>query len=243
MRVDLKDGPKKELSQFVSDPEHPMGHYVYGHYDANGKLFYVGKGTARRAWSRERHPFWLRYVNKHLNGKYVVRIIADSMKAAEAEEYEAILIAMNGDGLVNWANVGRSTDFKLLDQYHLLRDANRRLIQETKRLEKTDLETSCRNYMTAINNANEYAFIEFETGIVGQLIKEENDETGRCGELMALDRLSLCLVKLGRVAEAAEVSTAYFARYKRDLESRSSEKIRARINKALAQQSQTRMSH
>jgi hypothetical protein len=54
------------------------------------------------------------------------------MTADEAEEYEARLTAENGVTLVNWANMGRSTDCKLLDRYNAQRDANRKLIQDTK---------------------------------------------------------------------------------------------------------------
>jgi len=43
------------------------------------------------------------------------------------------------------------------------------------------------------------------------------------------------LIKLGRVTEAAEVSAAYFELYKRDLCLKSSEKVKARVDKALAQ--------
>jgi len=72
------------------------------------------------------------------------------------------------------------------------------------------------------------------TVLVGQLLKEEFDEFGRNGELAALDRLTLCLIKLGRVTEAAEATAAYFERYKRDQCLRSSEKVKARVDKALA---------
>jgi hypothetical protein len=233
--IDSIDEGGKNVERAAPDQKNPSGYYVYGHYDAKGTLFYVGKGTADRAWSKERHPLWLRYVNKHLDGKYEVRIIADGMTAEGAEEYEATFMAEHGDRLVNWINMGRSTDFNLLDLYHALRDTNRKLIQGTKAIEKTDLESAVKNYKTAIEKTSEYAFMDFEQGLVGQLLKEEHDEFGRNGELEALDRLTLCLIKLGRVTESAEVIAAYFARYKRDLCLKSSEKVKARVNKALAQ--------
>ena len=233
--IDSADESGKKVPREAPDQKKPSGYYVYGHYDANGNLFYVGKGTADRGWSKERHPLWLRYVNKHIDGQYEVKIIADGMTSEEAEEYEATFMAKQGDRLVNWVNMGRSTDFKLLDLYHSLRNANRKLIQDTKAVEKTDLEMAAKNYETAIEKTSEYAFMDFEHGLVGQLLTEEDDEFGRNGELAALDRLTLCLLKLGRVTEAAEVSAAYFERYKRDLCLKSSEKVKARVDKALAQ--------
>lgn len=232
--IEPEDGYKKEHARPDPDQTKPMGFYVYGHYDVSGNLFYVGKGTADRAWSKDRHPLWVRYVEKHLKGKYNVKILADSMSAEETEELEAKVIAEHGDQLVNWENMGRSTDFKLLDQYHALRNANRKLIQDTRRQEETDLNVAAQNYRTVIEKTAEYTFMDFEQGLIGQLLKEENDELGRSGELEALDRLTLCLLKLGRVSEAAEETAAYFARYKRDLLLRAAEKIKRRVEKALA---------
>jgi hypothetical protein len=57
---------------------------------------------------------------------------------------------------------------------------------------------------------------------------------GRFGETRTLERLTMCLIKLGRVTEAVEVSTACFWRHKRDLETQFSERVKARIDKALA---------
>jgi hypothetical protein len=88
-------------------------------------------------------------------------------------------------------------------------------------------------YKKAIEKIAEYAFLDFEQGLVGQLLREEAEEFGRNRELEALDRLTLCLIKLGRVSEAAECTASYFSRFKRDLLLKSSEKINKRIEKAL----------
>jgi len=227
------DTQEKNIGNTNPSQRKPSGFYVYGHYDFNGSIFYVGMGRGKRAWDKDRHPLWVRYVNCHLSGEYEVRIIADSMTAEEAEEFEAKLIAEHGDRLVNWVNMGRSTDFKKLEHYHALRDANRRLIQETKALEKMKPELAVDQYKKAIEKTAEYAFLEFEQGLVGQLLREQANEFGRNGELEALDRLTLCLIKLGRVSEAAEYTTIYFSRFKRDLLLKASEKINKRIEKAL----------
>jgi hypothetical protein len=231
--VESEGTPTKDDVRVPPDQAKPSGFYVYGHYDLNDSLFYVGKGTGKRAWSKERHPLWQRYVNCHLSGKYEVKIIADSMTTEEAEEFEAQIIAKYSDYLVNWQNMGRPTDFKLLEHYHSLRDANRRIIQETKDLESTEPNLAVEQYKKAIEKTSEYAFLDFEKGLVGQLLREEANEFGRNGELEALDRLTLCLIKLGRVSEAAEHVTAYFSRFKRDLLLKSSAKINKRIEKAL----------
>ncbi len=231
--VETDGTPAKDRVRKPPDQVKPSGFYVYGHYDLNGSLFYVGKGIGKRAWAKERHPLWERYVNHHLSGKYEVRIIADSMTTEETEKLEAELIAKHSDHLVNWQNMGRKTDLKLLEHYHVLRDANRRLIQETKALESTEPELAVEQYKKAIEKTTEYAFLDFEQGLVGQLLREETNELGRNGELEALDRLTLCLIKLGKASEAADRTAAYFSRFKRDLLLKSIEIINKRIEKAL----------
>jgi len=231
--VEPEGVPAKDKFRNPPNQVKPSGFYVYGHYDLNGSLFFVGKGTGKRAWSKDRHPLWERYVNHHLSGKYEVRIITDSMTTEEAEELEADLIAKHGDHLLNWQNIGRLTDFKLLEHYHTLRDANRKLIQETKAIESTEPELAVEQYKKAIEKTAEYAFLDFEPGLVGQLLREEANEIGRNGELEALDRLTICLIKLGKVSEAVDQTASYFSRFKRDLLLKSSEIINKRIEKVL----------
>lgn len=121
-----------------ADQANPRKAYVYAHIDDGGNIFYVGKGEGRRAWSMDRHSLWHRYVEKHLGGRFQVRILKDSLSTQGAEEVEAEWIAQCSDTLVNWQNMGRVTDFKALDHYRKLRDANLSLIQQAKALEKID---------------------------------------------------------------------------------------------------------
>lgn len=74
--------------------------YVYGHYKKDtGELFYVGKGTGKRAWTkRSRNQYWHRVVNKH---GYVVKIIEDNLTDQEAFNKEIELIAEHKSSLVN----------------------------------------------------------------------------------------------------------------------------------------------
>ena len=58
----------------------PAGFYIYAHHrNDSGALFYVGKGTGKRAWtirSSGRNPHWQNIVRKH--GR-TVRIVADGL--------------------------------------------------------------------------------------------------------------------------------------------------------------------
>jgi hypothetical protein len=131
IEISMGDGaaPKPLKAAPDARQDNPRKSYVYAHIDAAGNIFYVGKGDERRAWSKDRHPLWHRYVERHLGGAYQVRILQDNLSPDEAEELEAAWIAQCSDGLVNWVNMGRVTDFQALERYHKSRDANRCLIQ------------------------------------------------------------------------------------------------------------------
>lgn len=227
------DGPKPLKPAADANQENPRRSYVYAHMDSAGKIFYVGKGEGRRAWSTDRHPLWHRYVEKHLGGSYQVRILQDSLSAEKAEELEAGWIAQCSDTLVNWFNMGRATDLQALEHFHKLRNANRALIQQARAVEKRDLVPAAKMYVQAIEAIPGYAFINYEKGLVGQLLGEEADELGRSGEIEALDRLTMCLIKLERSAEAAQHADDYFVLYRRDLQLAASQRIAKRIEKAL----------
>jgi hypothetical protein len=234
LAVHLGDGPEPLRPAADANQENPRRIYVYAHVDNAGKIFYIGQGQGRRAWSKDRHPLWRRYVDKHLGGIYHVRILQDNLSPTKAEEVEAEWIAQCSDELLNWINMGRATDLQALQQYHALRDANRALIQDAKAVEKRDIVEAANMYVRAIEAIRGYAFINHEKGLVGQLLAEETEELGRSGEIEALDRLTMCLTKLGRSLEAAEHASHYFALYRRDLQLAASQRIANRIEKARA---------
>jgi len=89
-------------------------------------------------------------------------------------------------------------------------------------------------YIDAIAAIPSYALIRYERGLVGTLMDEEEEETGRFGEIEALDRLSMCLIKLRRAREAAERADKYFGAYRGDLNRAAAERITKRLRKALA---------
>lgn len=180
--------------------------YVYVHRDPMGRIFYVGRGTGKRAWSEDRHPIWHRFVTERLGGKYDVEIVASGLTEEDALEREDELINQYGSQLVNWINFGRDTDLAACEQYHTLRDANRCLVNETRALEDSDLEEAISRYRKALANLREYEKIVFEHGLIGDLLREEP----KWGEPLILDRLTLCLAKLNRVGEAIAETEQYF---------------------------------
>jgi hypothetical protein len=81
--------------------------YVYGHYKADtGELFYIGKGTGKRAWSRYyRNQHWKNVVNKH---GLKVEVLYDGLTEELAYEKEKEIIAEVG--LNNLTNISDGGD-------------------------------------------------------------------------------------------------------------------------------------
>ena len=216
-----------------ADQKQPKKFYVYAHNDSEGKTFYIGKGKGRRAWSKDRHSLWDLYVDKYLCNKYQVLILKDNLSEAEAEELESEWIAYYGTQLVNWENMARDIDFEKLNVFQKLRNKNKALIQDARRLEKENIDQAIEMYITAIESIDEYQSIEYEGGLVGQLLKEESEIIGQFGEVEALDRLSMCLIKVKQIEEASNRAKGYFERYRGDLQLSAAERIKKRIDKEL----------
>lgn len=226
-----QDGPPRLRPSGKADQNSPRRYYVYGHFDKNETPFYIGKGTERRAWDTDRHHLWHRYLDKHLGGEYLAVILEDDLTSDEAEELESQWVSQESDTLVNWVNYGRVTDFEALDRFHILRDKNRALAAKAKGLEKKEIGKAISLYQKAFQAIYEYAIIQPDKGLVGQLLDEEREEEGIKGDIEILDRLTLCLCRCKRHEEAIEAIDKYFHAYRVDLASKRAERLLKRIQK------------
>jgi hypothetical protein len=129
---------------------------------------------------------------------------------------------------VNWANSGRQFDYEALDRYHRLRNGNRAFVTETRPLETANLSDAIDRYYRALETMREYESLTLERGLVAEL-----SSNYRCGDVNILDRLTLCLVKAGRAAEADGVVKAYFVEFPDARKRAAVRPIVARVAKAL----------
>jgi hypothetical protein len=225
--------PTRLVADTNANQSQPSGSYIYAHVDQDGKIFYIGKGVGRRAWSDDRHYLWYRYVDRRAHGKYEVKILADGLSADQAENLESQWLAQEVATLVNWVNMARHSDYQAIERFHQLRNANRALAQLARELEKDAPAQAAEKYAVALAAIAEYAFIKLELGLVGDLIDDENAEFGFSGDITILERYTMVLLKLGQVREAKAAIDDYSSKYKRDLNRSSLEKVRARVEKAL----------
>lgn len=200
--------------------------YVYLHKDKDGQIFYVGKGIGRRAWDRKRHPAWQKYVSERLVGKFTVELYMENLSEENALEIEDQLINKYGPQLVNWVNTGRDFDYAALKKFHEMRDANRKFVAETKPLEKTNLSEAIERYETALDVMREYECMTLERGLIAELNVGPN-----WGDPNILDRLTLCLIKEKRYADAITAAERYFAEFPTAATMSAGKKILSRIEK------------
>jgi hypothetical protein len=216
----------------------PRRSYVYAHTDSDGSVFYIGKGVGRRAWAKDdkrRHYYWHRYIEINLDGDYSIEILNDNLSNDQAENIEQEWISYYGDKLINWVNMGRRDDWDANARFHKNRNANRELMAQAKKHEAVDLEKAVELYIEAIDAIPSYAHINYTSGLLGRVMQEDMDAgRGVTGEILAIDRLSLCLVKLGRAEEAKERIAKYFNAFKRDSAYSQTEKIHKRVEKAVS---------
>jgi hypothetical protein len=97
------------------------------------------------------------------------------------------------------------------DRLHSLRAANRLFLADTKPYEFSDPGTAVERYRKALVNLREYA---------GHT---------RLGEPVILDRLTLCLMALGRLDDARTEADRYFAEYPFDRDGTIGERILKRL--------------
>lgn len=187
---------------------HPGQFYVYFHRDKEGNIFYVGKGVDDRAWRFGRGRIWEAYVDKYCGGEYDVEIVEEGLSEESALQVEAEHISRISKQTENRL-VNRIFDPPDVDREKKALFENRQQINYTKVLELYGLEAqniddAIQGYRTALDDLYDFSSITYDESIIGQLRRELRE-----GNLMLLDRSTICLMKVCRYTDAVTTIEAY----------------------------------
>ena len=195
-------------------------HYVYTHSNKDGEIFYVGMGKGDRAWEKTgRHKLWAQYL-ENIGGEYTITIVERDLDEESAIELERRLIEKHSHSLINWINADRHGDWGLIAKYWELRKQNDKLFLQAKATEMNSLEDAVALYKEGLIRVMKYlgvlmSYYDSEvskaTGMAKKVYQDYYLST-YIGEhdLRSLDRLTLCLKKLGRLEEAKEEAEKFF---------------------------------
>lgn len=93
-------------------------HYVYVHKAPDGSIFYVGKGTGNRAYSKDRQPEWHYYVQQILNGQDSIELVYDCISEEDALRIEDDLLAKYANTVINLQNMYSPVDSQKMVDYN-----------------------------------------------------------------------------------------------------------------------------
>jgi hypothetical protein len=154
--------------------------YTYAHYTPENRLFYIGKGHGRRAYTfSKRNNYWNHIVEKF--GKPRVEILADWNTEKEAFEHEMLLISCFKDmgyRLVNLSNGGEgpsglkhSEEFKeKIRKLHTGSAYN--LGRPTSAKQKAIASKLSKNNIYAAGNTNNRKWVWVGTNVItGEVVK------------------------------------------------------------------------
>jgi hypothetical protein len=188
-------------------------YYVYVHKGIDGTVFYVGKGTGDRAFSKDRQPEWHYYVEKILNKQYNVEIVKEGISEEDALRIEDTLLAEHAATVINRQNMHTPVDSrKLIDYSDTIRaysDALRtaqRFDKEGKHKEAIEKYETAYNLYTKAMSLNDY------DQSARRLLPKE-----RIAPTQLVDSYSKCLAKQGLHQQVVKFYERFFADFGEDL--------------------------
>lgn len=205
------------------------GCYVYVHEDAAGRVFYVGKGTGRRAWASGRDPLWEQFVATRLEGgRYWVRLVATGLGEEEALDLEVETMALFGDTIVNRQNMSRGLDMEAFEQNRSSTDAMNLLM--ARAAAEQDPGERLKLLQEAIGLHYASGQSQMDQGIVGELISE----MGGYGNTRLISALVDAHLVLGRPEDAKRALETYLAAHPREARLKAIQKLQEKATKGKA---------
>lgn len=171
----------------------PGRYYVYVHKGLDGTVFYVGKGTGDRAFSKDRQPEWLYYVEKILNKQYNVEIVEEGISEEDALRIEESLLAEHAATVINRQNMYAPVDSRKLINYSDTIRTYSDTLRSAQILDKEgNYKEAIEKYETAYNHYTKAMSLnDYDQGARRLLPKE------RIAPTQLADSYSKCLAKQG----------------------------------------------
>lgn len=208
----------------------PGNFYVYAHRDIEGQIFYVGKGTGRRAYVPGRGALWEAYLREYSEGHYEVEIIEEGLSEDSALEVEAehiSRISRNPNNLVNRVFDPPDSDQEQRSEFLKRLRLNSEATDATRALEKENLGAAIDRYFSLLGDLRDLAYIKYDSSRVGRL-----KQRMWTGNQKLLNRLTICLAKQKRYSELIEVVDQYCQDFTGGLGGVRGEAIRKRLDRA-----------
>jgi hypothetical protein len=216
----------------LDQPCKPGKHYVYVHKGPDGIVFYVGKGTGNRAYSRDRGPDWNWYVKNVLGDQFSVELVRENVSEADASELEDLLMQRYGATIINLQNFHSPKD-----QAKFMAYADAIKLYSDVRNEATSLAASDKideamaafltaydHYLAAMQNS------DYDLGARRRL---RGSGLYEYHPTALADACTKMLAKSARYAELVTFGDRYFADFKPPY-TKGEETMRRRIEKARA---------
>ena len=199
------------LTNYINEFPRGGDRCVYLHKKINGEIYFVGIDFPDLRFSKNPPFYWKEYTENELQGKYEVELLVENVSKEVASEIKERVLELYADDLINTVNFNRKFDLEKFEVYSSALKTYETLKALAIFNEKNgDTQSAAGGYMNA------YA----------AYIKAMNSRNYDAGEQylkahsppppsQLVDRLSLCLLKLGRNRELVDFGARYLSYFTR----------------------------
>ena len=205
---------------------------ILGHFNPQGECFYVWVAGEDDLEVPSNDSLWTLYTEDMLDGKYEIEVIKDDLTYTKAHALKERLLKKHAATAINRNNPARKPLVEEREQFDRLTAEIANLGAQGKQLEKTDSEGALGIYRQQLQCVEQQFELRIEEGLFGMVSCEMFKRT-RCAQVLnPLNKITIILCKLKRVAEAESIFKSVLAKFPHARNSSKVEPIIQRINRA-----------